>query len=420
MATRKPFYGWTIAGMGALGNALQGGIIFWSMGLYTSTFEDEFGAPRAQITLIESFLSVGANVFSPLVGYFCDRWSARAMAAIGALSLGLGLIAASFAGTMLTVWAAFLILIPLGALGLGVLPSSKLISRWFRKRRGLALGISVSGSSIGGAIAPIVVAGLFATLGWRGALFWMGSFMIAMAPLFYLLQADRPEDKGLAQEEEGDAAGAELTMIDQADWTYRQILTERQFWLQTIISAMLLAVTLGTLANLSLHSKDMGLSTGETARLYSILALCSFLGKIAVGWLFDRLGMKRTGLIVAALIFSGMLALSQSTTITAMSAACLVLGTGFGGVTPIWANMIARGFGAQSYGRAMGIMNPLHTPITALSAPFAGYIHDVTRSYDLVFALYLTFISIAAVAMTQLRPPTHPGLPVEQALDREG
>ena len=71
MEKKKPFYGWAITSMGALGNALQGGLIFWSMGMYTSAFEDHFGASRAKVTLIETFLSVGVNLMSPLVG--CSR-----------------------------------------------------------------------------------------------------------------------------------------------------------------------------------------------------------------------------------------------------------------------------------------------------------------------------------------------------------
>ena len=79
----KPFYGWWITSIGVLGNALQGGFIFWSMGIYTSTFEDEFQAPRAQINLIETFLSVCTNLLSPIFGILIDRWSPRHLMAIG-------------------------------------------------------------------------------------------------------------------------------------------------------------------------------------------------------------------------------------------------------------------------------------------------------------------------------------------------
>ena len=404
-ATRADVTRWRISGAGALGNALQGGLIFWSMGIYTSTFEDEFGAPRAQITLIESFLSIGANLFSPFVGYFVDKWSARAIMALGVVALGAGLIVASMAGTLIHTYAAFLILLPLAALTLGVMPSSTVISRWFRKRRGLALGISVAGSSVGGAFLPILVTAMFAIFGWRDALFGIGCALLVFAPVIYFLVIDRPEDVGLEQEEEGDGAGKELTEVDQVEWTIKGLLTTGQFWLQTLISATLLAVTLGLLANLSLHAKDMGLKGAQIATLYSILAVLSFGGKIVVGGMFDRLGLKVTGLIVAGLMIAGLSILDLSTSALGLTLACIPLGLAYGGVTPMWTNMIARGFGAKSYGRAIGTMNPLHTPITASTAPIAGYISDTTGSYDLVFALYIGLVIVAAVAMTQLRTP---------------
>ena len=60
--------------MAVLGNAMQGGFIFWSMGIYTATFEDEFGASRAKINLIETGLAVCTNLLSPVIGVLVDRW----------------------------------------------------------------------------------------------------------------------------------------------------------------------------------------------------------------------------------------------------------------------------------------------------------------------------------------------------------
>jgi len=202
--TKKPFYGWVIACLGALGNAVQGGIIFWSMGMYISAFEDHFGESRAKITLIETFVIVGSNILSPIIGIVVDRWSARYSMSIGSLSVGLGLIVCSMAGTLMTVWVAFILFIPLGVVSVGVLPSSAVISRWFRKRRGLALGISVTGSSIGGMLVPPILAWLFITYGWRTGMLSVGIFAIILAPIFYIFIADRPDDRGLEQEEDSE------------------------------------------------------------------------------------------------------------------------------------------------------------------------------------------------------------------------
>lgn len=391
--------------MAVLGNAMQGGFIFWSMGIYTATFEDEFGASRAKINLIETGLAVCTNLLSPVIGVLVDRWSPRHLVTIGMVSLGLGLIILSRAGTLIHVWAVWASLIPLGALCLGVLPSATLIARWFRRHRGLALGISVTGSSIGGAIVPPALTWMFLSLGWRDALFFCGLFCLLFAPLFFRLLVNVPGDIGLQQEEDHPDPAKQVGAVDQRRWTMREILGTVSFWWQTLISASLLAVALGTLANLSLHAKDLGFTGQPVALLYSLIALCSFGGKIAMGYLIDRFGVKRSGLVSAAFLAASMLTLFSLQNYPGLVAASLIIGLGLGGVTPVWTNMPARTFGAQSMGRALGIMNPLHIPITATSAPLAGFISDTTGSYDLVFMIYLGLCGVAATGLIMLKMP---------------
>lgn len=406
--SQKPFYGWWITSMGVLGNALQGGLIFWSMGLFTSTFEEHFGASRARVTLIETFISVSVNVMSPFLGVWVDRGSARFVVALGAASLGTGLILISFAGTLLHIWFVFMTLIPLAALSLGVLPSSALISRWFRRRRGLALGISVTGSSIGGMLAPPLLTWLFLAYGWRTALLITGIAVLCTAPVFYKVLVDHPEQKGMEQEPEDPAAELNQTAADEVDWSIKEILRTPALWLQTLVSGSLLCVTLGMLANLSLHAKDLGFEGQQAAWLYTIIAFCSFAGKVSFGHLTDKIGIKPTGGLTISLMVAAMLAFLTFESYPGLIAASVLLGLAAGGVSPIWTTMIARGFGAKSFGRAIGLQNPLHIPITAPSAPLAGYISDTTGSYDLMFMVYIALMGVASIGLYALRQPVPP------------
>ncbi len=402
---KRPFYGWWITGMGVLGNAFQGGFIFWTMGIYTSTFEDAFQASRARINLIETFLSVGVNGLSPFMGVLIDRWSPRHLMSIGMACLGLGLIMISQAGTLFSVWVVWATLMPLGALLIGVLPSAALISRWFRRRRGLALGLSVTGSSIGGALVPPLMTWMFMAWGWRTALLVSGAFCLLFVPVLWAVLRNFPADIGLEPEPDDPDPARSVSAVDQREWTIREMLQTPSFWWQTLISASLLAVTLGTLANLSLHAKDLGITGQKTALLYSVIAFCSFLGKIVMGHLIDRIGVRRSGTLTASLLALGMLLLLGLNQYPGLVLASAVIGLGFGGVTPLWTNMPARTFGARSIGRALGLMNPLHIPITATSAPLAGWISDTRGSYDLVFVIYLGLCAFAVLGLFLLRMP---------------
>ena len=119
--------GWWVVLAAGSGQMLQGGFIFWSMGLYTATFEDVFGAPRAQINLIETCLTVSTNLLSPIAGILIDRWSVRHLMMIGLTAMGLGLIVLSQAGTLLHVWAVWASLIPLGVLLIGLTREAKIV-----------------------------------------------------------------------------------------------------------------------------------------------------------------------------------------------------------------------------------------------------------------------------------------------------
>ena len=397
--------GWWIVVATASGQLIQGGFVFWCMGLYTATFEDVFGAPRAQINLIETCLTVATNLLSPVAGILIDRWSIRHLMIIGMVAMGLGLLILSQAGTLFQVWVVWASLIPLGVLLIGAIPSAALVSRWFIRRRGLALGLTATGSSLGGFLVPPLMTWLFLEWDWRTGLQVGACICFAVIPIFFWLLRNEPADLGLSGEPNEASANsskhtAETISADAGDWGIPQLLRSQIFWLQMIVSGSLLAVTLGMLANLSLHAKDLGVTGQSTAVLYSIIAICSFSGKALTGYLMDRFGIQRCGYLICAFLSSGLMILLSVQNYSGLVAGAFVMGLGYGGVVPLWTNMPARAFGAGSVGRALGVMNPLHIPITATSAPLAGYISDTTGSYDGVFWMYGTCCAVAAIGLT--------------------
>ena len=397
--------GWWIVLATASGQLIQGGFVFWCMGLYTATFEDVFGAPRAQINLIETCLTVATNLLSPVAGILIDRWSIRHLMIIGMVAMGLGLLILSQAGTLFQVWVVWASLIPLGVLLIGAIPSAALVSRWFIRRRGLALGLTATGSSLGGFLVPPLMTWLFLEWDWRTGLQVGACICFAVIPIFFWLLRNEPADLGLSGEPNEASANsskhtAETITADAGDWGIPQLLRSQIFWLQMIVSGSLLAVTLGMLANLSLHAKDLGVTGQSTAVLYSIIAICSFSGKALTGYLMDRFGIQRCGYLICAFLSSGLMILLSVQNYSGLVLGAFVMGLGYGGVVPLWTNMPARAFGAGSVGRALGVMNPLHIPITATSAPLAGYISDTTGSYDGVFWMYGTCCAVAAIGLT--------------------
>ena len=348
--------GWWIVLATASGQLIQGGFVFWCMGLYTATFEDVFGAPRAQINLIETCLTVSTNLLSPVAGILIDRWSIRHLMIIGMVAMGLGLLILSQAGTLFQVWVVWASLIPLGVLLIGAIPSAALVSRWFIRRRGLALGLTATGSSLGGFLVPPLMTWLFLDWDWRTGLQVGACICFAVIPIFFWLLRNEPADMGLSGEPNEVSADspkqtAETITADASDWGIPQLLRSQIFWLQMIVSGSLLAVTLGMLANLSLHAKDLGVTGQSTAVLYSIIAICSFSGKALTGYLMDRFGIQRCGYLICAFLSSGLMILLSVQNYSGLVAGAFVMGLGYGGVVPLWTNMPAPNVRAASGAR---------------------------------------------------------------------
>ncbi len=132
---------------------------------------------------------------------------------------------------------------------------------------------------------------------------------------------------------------------EATEWKIPDLLKSRLFWLQMIASGSLLAVTLGMLANLSLHAKDLGVTGQATALLYTLIAACSFCGKALAGYFMDRLGIQSCGYLICAFLSSGLLILFLWQSYPGLLAGAFVLGIGYGGVVPLWTSMPARTFG---------------------------------------------------------------------------
>lgn len=399
----KPgLYRWVIASLGTASHSLQGGLIFWSMGIYAVAFEEHFQATRAKINVMETMLTTGVNALSPFIGFWVDKGSARLVVALGCLSIGIGFVLISFAGELFHIWLVFLLALPFGILALGVVPSAALITRWFQRQRGFALGLSVAGTSIGGFLLPPLITWLFATYGWRLSFRMVGIAVILLAPLFFLLIKNHPPQSDEEDTKDPEPQPAPVT------WTATELLKSPSLWLQTTVAGCLLFITLGLVANLGFHAKDLDFSGGQIAVLFSITAMSSLLGKLIFGALIDQFGTKRSGALTIAIMISAMGLFYSQTSYDMVAFAAVIAGCGIGGVMPLWSSLVAEGFGAATMGRAMGIQNPLHWPITAPSGPLAGYISDKTGSYELVFVMYAVMAVAAGFALYYLKPPQKP------------
>ena len=396
------FQGWKIVAVSILTQAVQAGLLIYSIGILAVAFEKEFGGPRKDLMFAATCLSVATSLISPLGGIAIDRWSAKRLMLGGITALSLGLVLLGQARSIAQVWLVFGLVLPFGNLMLGQLPTATLATRWFQTTRGRAMGIAALGTSLGGFVFPVLLSTLFGSFGWRHAVASVGiGVWIVIAPLIALVVVDRPEDVGAAPD--GLVIAAEGTAPKDPARSLGSILSAREFWIETVVFGLGLFVYLGVLSNLVPHAITLGFSNTAAAGLISILTVFSVIGKISLGSLSDRIDMRHTLWIAQGFMALGCTLFLSTSTPAGLFAGAASFGFAAGGLLPVWGAMVARSFGRASFGRALGAMNLAVLPITSLSAPFAAAVYDSTGAYTLAFSVCLGLLIVAAFALMALR-----------------
>ena len=194
---RRPqvFYGWVIvlAGYGVF--ALGGGLLFHAFGSYVKLLEQDFGWSRTQLSVAFSMQRIESGFLGPVQGWMVDRFGPRAVMLFGITLFGLGFMAFSQVQSLPWFYVVFALMATGQSLG-SMLSLSVSLVNWFRRRRGLALGLVGTGMATGGILQPVVVAGLEGW-GWRTMAFVSGVIILAVGLPLTMLVRHRPEEHGL-------------------------------------------------------------------------------------------------------------------------------------------------------------------------------------------------------------------------------
>ncbi len=305
----KFFYGWWIVFTAALGLCLGGPpIAVFSFGIFFKSLVPEFHASRAAISFAFTLHNVIGAMCAPLVGRLIDRFGARRVILPATATFALILISGRALGT--SIWQFYLFYAALGLIGISMspIPYGVVVSHWFNRRRGLALGFMMLGVGLGAIVAPLLAQRLIAAFGWRMAYVIFG-FMILLIPLpvvAALLEND-PARRGLLPDGVQPRRGASERQSEIEGLTWHEIWHSPTFWL--LICAFFLtgaSVHAGVLHMPALLT-DRGLSPERAALAISIIGLSLLVGRVGSGYLLDRIFAPRV-----AMFFFGASALGMA------------------------------------------------------------------------------------------------------------
>lgn len=407
-ASERPiFYGWWIVAAALMIQGFSIGLTQYAFPLFLKPVAEDFGTSRSSVAAGYSGLAIAMAALGPFLGHALDRRSIRAIVGTGVFAMAAGFALIAAAPHLWLAGILFAAVVGPGAMAAGPISASKLVANWFLRRRGLALGISATGTSLGGFLSPPLLTLAIERVGWRGATLAMAIALALIAlPIVIFAVVGRPEERGLAPD--GDPptpTGAHGATAAAAERTFGELLRDRNFLAITLAIGSSFAILGGLLTNLHAYATDLGISAERASLLISTFSAFGIAGKLGFGALADRRD-KRSLVWIAMAVLAAFLAVLQARP----SFGWLAVGTAIGGVAtggflPLWGALIADCFGREAFGRVMGLMGPLMLPLNVTALQLAPWSYDVTGSYELAWLLFLGWLALAAGALGLVRLP---------------
>ena len=255
------YYGWNIVGVSLVFQGVLFGSIFFSYTLWVGEWLDD---ENLSVTLIYvmvpiTILNIAQSLMAPFAGYAMDRYSIRTLICAGTTCAGFGYVLISLTTEFWQIIAIYGTLIMAGVLLAGPLAAQTLAAKWFGKNRGLAIGISTTGTSIGGVVMAPVVTLLHQSYGWRDAHWILGiAFVAVILPLVWMTVRSMPAELGIEAESAGESVSASEELQEKY-WTIAEILRQRTFWVVVLSFLPLLGAIVASRFGVASFGSVMGL-----------------------------------------------------------------------------------------------------------------------------------------------------------------
>jgi MFS family permease len=398
------YYGWFVLAASAISEMLVQGATSYSAGLFVLPLQAEFHISRASANSSILIVFVGIVLMAPLAGRLLDAWPIRRVMTVGAIILGLSLAAIALASKLWIMAVILLGPVAMAFMSLGPLNTSTLATRWFHRRRGLALGIAAVATSGGGFTVVPLLSMAIQRFGWRQALLYEGlAIAIVIIALTLLILRDRPSDLGLENHPEN-AGRDQATAAAGRAVSWREVFGSRAFWVPALVVATISGASQAVVITLAPYGVQLGIAPVAAALLISVFALAAAATKILAGVLADHINPRLLLIAAAAAMTLSWLVLSFFTTYGALFAGSCLAGIALGFALPTAAGLIAGSFGSDRFGRVMSWAYTMTSILAILSVRFVGFMYDKFGGYRAAFESLAALMALLLVMTLLFKP----------------
>lgn len=412
--TTRAFLGWRVVAACVIGLAC--GIataVVSTFGVFLGPVRASFGWSQSEAFAALLVITLVSAPLAPVVGGVVDRYGARRV--VLASFVCEALIFASFALQGPSIWSFYARFVAFAMFGLATthVAFARVITLWFDRRRGLALGVALSGIGIGGFLWPLFAQGAIEAYGWRTAylLVALGVAVIAL-PSIALLMRDSPESVG--QHADGDPPPAAVAAAPRAPvatpgdaaardaalpgLTLAEAVRTRRYWLVLATFFLIGTAVQSVMVHLVPLLGSRGLSPMLAALAQSMLFLAVTTGRLSTGWLMDRFFAPHTALAFLLAPICGIALLGFGASGPAAFVAALLVGLAVGAEVDVLAYVTSRYFGPRSFSRIYGSYYGLYSLSGGVGPLLTAETVDRTGGYGFALAMHAALL-LAAGAM---------------------
>jgi len=397
------YYGYAIVAASFIIMVIAQGL-FIVFGLFLNPLLAEFGWTRATISGAYSLSTVLSGVLGIAVGGLVDRFGPRIVVTVCGIFLGVGYLLMSQVNSIWQIYLFYGVITGVGLSGLWV-PLISPISRWFDAKRSMMTGIVMSGMTIGGIVAPLIISRLIVAYDWRQTFIIIGGVALFFIVLF--AQFLKLDHRQLGQSPDG--AGEDTrTKSSPADIGYnlKEAARTGQFWLFLVILFCFGYGVLAIAVHIVPYIVGLGISDVSAAGVMAVNNGVGIIGNFVVGGIIgDRIGNKKVLLIGFALAVASLVWLLPSKELWMLHVFAVVLGIAMGSIGTSESPLVARLFGLKNHGLIYAVVVLGFTGGGAVGPLVTGYIYDVTGSYYNAFLACIAFM-VAGLILTVFLKPT--------------
>jgi len=392
------------------------GMVFYAFSVIFPVMLKATGWGRGEASIAVSVATLASGFLIPLGAKLLNKYGSRKVIIVGLTILSLNLLLLSTATTKLWHWTVIWgLMIPVGRILCGLLPSQVNIMYWFNRKRAMAMGLLMTGAPVGGVFAPPVYTWFMTHVGgWRAG--WILSTVIVFLALIASFWVkSKPSDLGqypdgiapgsVSGGTQGGQSNQARTYRTKEVWTLREVLKTRTIWLLTAAN-LAQGLPLGIVVNHGvLHLTDLGYSAMNAAYILSAIIMFSGIVRFPVGWLGDRVEPRWIYFAALLLMFIGFVGIWKAPSFGLLLVLGPIFGIAYGTLLTISPTLSGNYFGPEAFPNIRGFFGPPLTLITAGVPTAAGYAMEKLGSYNEVFLVLTIVLVLGTVCAIFLTPP---------------